>query len=73
MRCIKPLIAFLLAFGVRRDILVRRIPKGQYNAIQGIVDGLRIAAVLRMDNRRGNLYAAYKAAYSVSVGVLGTV
>ena len=52
---------------------VRRIPKGQYKAIQGIVDGYRIAAVLRMDNRRGIFYAAYKAAYSVSVGVLGTV
>ena len=52
--------------------LVRRIPKGQYKAIHGIVDGLRIAAVLRMDNRRGILYAVHEAAYSVSVGVLGT-
>jgi len=72
MRRIKPPIAFLLAFWVRCDIWVRRIPKGQYKAIQGIVDGLRIAAVLRMGNRRGIFYTAYKAAYSVSVGVLST-
>ena len=73
MRCIKPPIAFLLAFGVRRDIWVRYIPKGHYKAIQGIVNGLRIVAVLRMGNRRGIFHAAHKAAYSVSVGVLGTV
>ena len=53
MRRIKPPIAFLLAFWVRRDIWVRRILKGQYKAIQGIVDGLRIAAVLRMGNKAG--------------------
>ena len=72
MRRIKPPIAFLLAFWVRCDVWVRRIPKGQYNAIQGIVDGYRIAVVLRMGNRRGNFYAVYRAAYSISVGVLGT-
>jgi len=52
---------------------VRRIPKGQYKAIQGIINGLKIAAVLRMGNKRGIFYAVYKVAYSVSVGVLGTV
>ena len=51
MRRIKPPIAFLLAFWVQRDIWVRRIPKEQYKTIQGIVDGFRIAAVLRMGNR----------------------
>ena len=54
------------------DTWVRRILKGQYKAIQGIVDGLKIAAVLRIGNRRGNFNAAYKAAYSVSVARWGT-
>jgi len=69
MRRIKPPIAFLLPFWVWRDIWVRCIPKWQYKAIQGIVDGLRIAAVLHMGNRRDNFYAVYKAAYSVSVDI----
>ena len=71
MRRMKPPIAFLLAFWVRFDIWVRRIPKGQYKAIQGSIDGFRITAACGMGNRRGIFYAAHEAAYSVFVGVFG--
>jgi hypothetical protein len=71
IRRMKPPIAYLLAFGGPVDIWVRRIPKGQYKAIQGSIDGFRITAACGMGNRRGIFYAAHEAAYSVFVGVFG--